>query len=54
MIKVENVGVVYVAGPYRGKNTFEIKRNIRTAEEVGIEVMALGAMPLIPLTNLAH
>ena len=43
--------VVYVAGPYRGKNAWEVEQNIRLAEGVGFRVAQMGAMPLIPHTN---
>jgi len=46
--------VIYIAGPYRADSTWGIKRNIRAAEEVGIAVMHMGAMPLIPHMNTAH
>lgn len=43
--------VVYVAGPFRGPDTWTIERNIRRAEERGFEVAQLGAAPLIPHAN---
>jgi len=43
--------VAFIAGPFRGKNAWEVEQNIRRAEEVGFEVAKLGIMPLIPHTN---
>ena len=43
--------IIYIAGPFRGANTWEIECNIRRAEEWGLKVATLGAMPLIPHTN---
>lgn len=43
--------VVYVAGPFTGKNTWEVEQNVRRAEEAGYEVACLGAAPLIPHAN---
>jgi hypothetical protein len=45
------VKVVYVAGPFRGATGWDVEQNVRRAEELGIEVAALGAMPLIPHAN---
>jgi hypothetical protein len=43
--------LIYVAGPYRGPNALEIERNTRRAEELGVKVAMLGAMPMIPPAN---
>ena len=40
--------LIYVAGPYRGKNSWAVEQNIRYAEEVGFELAELGAVPVIP------
>jgi hypothetical protein len=40
--------VVYIAGPYTGPNTWAIEQNIRVAEFAGLQVLHLGAMPLVP------
>lgn len=42
--------LVYVAGPYRGINAWDVEKNIRVAEEVGMAVARTGAIPLIPHT----
>ena len=43
--------IVYVAGPFRAPTTWQVEQNVRRAEEMGLEVARLGAMPLIPHTN---
>lgn len=43
--------IVYVAGPFRAPTAWRIEQNIRRAEELGLEVARLGAMPVIPHTN---
>jgi hypothetical protein len=42
--------LVYIAGPYRGDNAWEVEQNIRVAEEVGMAVAKMGVIPLIPHT----
>ncbi len=39
--------IVYIAGPFRGRNQFETERNVRHAEETGLEVAGLGGAPVI-------
>jgi nucleoside 2-deoxyribosyltransferase len=46
--------LVYVAGPYRGKTTWDVERNIQRAREVGALVAIAGAMPVIPHSNTSH
>jgi nucleoside 2-deoxyribosyltransferase len=46
--------VVYVAGPFRGENHWEIAQNIRRAELVGMRLAKAGFMPLIPHANTAN
>lgn len=43
--------VVYVAGPFRGPNSWEIEQNIRRAEALSLEVWKLGAAALCPHCN---
>jgi len=43
--------VVYVAGPYRGADAWEIEENIRRAERLSLDVWRLGAVALCPHTN---
>ena len=46
--------VIYVGGPFRGKNHWDIAQNIRRAEALGLEVWRLGAVALVPHLNTAH
>lgn len=43
--------VVYVAGPYRGKDNWEIEQNVRRAETLALEVWRLGAAAICPHAN---
>lgn len=43
--------VVYVAGPFRGVNAWEIENNVRLAENLALEVWKLGAAAICPHTN---
>lgn len=43
--------VVYIAGPFRGPNAWEVERNIRRAEEQALEVWRMGAAVICPHTN---
>ena len=43
--------VVYIAGPFRGANSWEIEQNIRRAEELALEVWKAGAVAVCPHTN---
>jgi hypothetical protein len=45
---------VYIAGPYRGKTSWEVENNIRNAENAGFDVALLGAVPVIPHTMYRH
>lgn len=42
---------VYVAGPFRGDNAWEIENNIRRAETLALSVWRLGAAAICPHTN---
>ena len=46
--------LVYVAGAYRAKSTWDRDRNIQAAREVGAAVARLGAYPVIPHSNTGH
>lgn len=46
--------LVYVAGPYRGPNTWAIERNIRRAEDVAATVWKSGHAALCPHANSRH
>lgn len=43
--------VVYVAGPFRAPNSWELERNIRRAEELALEVWRAGFACICPHTN---
>lgn len=45
---------IYVAGPYTGQDFFEVEHNIQQAEQVGIELFALGWSPFIPHNIFSH
>lgn len=44
------VKVVYIAGPFRGPNSWAVEQNIRNAENMAFEVASAGCMPLCPHT----
>ena len=43
--------VIYIAGPFRGSNSWEIEQNIRRAETLNLEVWRAGAVAICPHTN---
>ena len=43
--------VIYIAGPFRGPNAWEIEQNIRRAETLALEVWKLGAAAICPHAN---
>jgi hypothetical protein len=43
--------LIYVAGPFRGPNNWEIECNIRRAEELALEVWRRGFATICPHTN---
>ena len=43
--------LVYVAGPFRGPNAWEIEQNIRRAEALALEVWRAGFACVCPHTN---
>lgn len=43
--------VIYVAGPFRGPNSWVIEENIRRAERLALEVWRCGAAALCPHAN---
>lgn len=46
--------LIYCAGPYRAKNSWEIEQNIVRARQWGALVAAAGAYPVIPHSNTSH
>ena len=53
---VNPMRLVYVAGPYRGKNRWHVQRNIHFARMKGIDLIAhcLNCYPVIPHLNTAE
>lgn len=43
--------VIYVAGPFRGKDSWEMENNIRRAEALALEAWKLGAAVICPHSN---
>ena len=43
--------VVYVAGPFRAKNSWDMEQNIRRAEELALEVWRAGFACICPHVN---
>lgn len=46
--------VVYIAGPYRGANSWEMEQNIRRAEALSMQVWQAGLVALCPHTNARY
>lgn len=46
--------LVYVAGPFSAPDRQGVERNIRAAEELGLEVAKLGLFPVVPHSNTSH
>ncbi len=44
----------YVAGPFRGKDHWQIAENIRNAERLALEIWRLGVPVICPHANTAH
>ena len=40
--------IVYVAGPYRGANAWDIERNIQRAEAISARLWEMGHVPVCP------
>jgi hypothetical protein len=43
--------VVYIIGPFRASNSWDIEQNVRRAEEVALQIWRLGAAVICPHTN---
>lgn len=46
--------VVYVSGPFRGKNAYEIRQNVRAAEAVALAIWKAGMVAICPHLNTAN
>lgn len=51
MSKEKWTELVYVGGPYRGKCEWDVKQNIRRAEDIGAELWSYGFVPIVPHLN---
>lgn len=47
---MKEMKMVYVAGPYRADNSWELEANIRAAETISFQVFSLGAVAICPHT----
>lgn len=43
--------LVYIAGPFTGKTTWDVECNVRRVEAMALAVAKAGAMPVCPHTN---
>jgi hypothetical protein len=43
--------LIYIAGPFRGENSWEMEQNIRRAEALALEVWKMGAAAICPHAN---
>jgi nucleoside 2-deoxyribosyltransferase len=43
--------VIYVAGPFRGKDAWTVENNIRRAESLALEIWRFGAAAICPHAN---
>jgi len=46
--------IVYVAGKFTGPTAWAIEQNIRAAEDLAMQVILCGAMPLCPHANTRY
>jgi hypothetical protein len=44
------VRLIYIAGPFRGKSSWQIEQNVRRAEEASLKLWKAGAVPVCPHT----
>jgi hypothetical protein len=49
--KPDKIPVIYIIGPFRAPTPWGVECNVRRAEELGLLVAQLNAMPLIPHAN---
>ena len=38
--------VIYIIGPFRAENSWEVEQNVRRAEAVALEIWRMGAVPI--------
>lgn len=46
--------LIYVCGPFKGPNGWEIEKNVRRAEQLALAVWGLGVACICPHTNTRH
>lgn len=46
--------VIYIAGPYRGRDAWQVEKNIRDAEDVSFHVLSRGHVPIAPHLLCRH
>lgn len=51
MTDVSKIPVIYIAGPYRAANSWEIEQNVRRAEALALEVWRLKCAAMCPHAN---
>lgn len=54
MVDLTKIPVVFISGPFRGENSWEIEKNVRRAEELAFEVWKLGAACICPHMNTRY
>src|SRR4051812_23871364 len=50
-MKIKIMNVIYIAGPFRAENAWEIEQNIRRAEELALACWRAGFAVICPHTN---
>jgi len=51
---IEDIIIVYVAGPFRGRTQWEIMQNVRKAEEASLMLWKNGFVAICPHTMTQH
>lgn len=49
-----NIPTIYIAGPYSAPDAYQIERNIREVEELGLVVIKAGGYPVMPHANTRY
>ena len=53
-VSYKRMKMIYVAGPYVGKDSDETEKNIERAEKASVELLKLGWVVVTPHKNTAH
>lgn len=51
---MRNSKVIYIAGPYRGKDSWEVQENVHNAERAAYFIASKGYIPLCPHAMYRH